>query len=1168
MSADFDRLREVFLAALEQAPDRRDTYLKQVCGGDAELRRQVALMLKAHAAGDGPLDRGALRDGQQGAEDHAAEAAGSVIGPYQLLEPIGEGGMGTVWRAQQSEPVKRQVALKLIKAGMGSKQVILRFEAERQALALMDHPNIARVLDAGTTGSGRPYFVMDLVQGVPITRYCDEQHLTPRQRLELFVPVCQAVQHAHQKGIIHRDLKPSNVLVALYDGKPVPKVIDFGVAKATGQSLTETTLVTGLGALVGTLEYMSPEQAEVNQLDIDTRSDIYSLGVLLYELLAGSPPFTRRELEQAGMLEMLRVIREQEPTRPSTKLSTAEGLPALAANRSTEPAKLRKLVRGELDWIVMKALEKDRDRRYETASAFAADVQRYLHNEPVQACPPSALYRLGKFCKRNKMAVTAVAVFAGLLVAVAVGATVAALMIDQARQAESQARGQAQAAYKQADADRQLAEQRKEEIRDGLEKLQAATSWIVRGRDFADAGQWPRAEAAFSEAVRLRPDHPQAWLERGDFYLRFGVWDRAAADYAEGYRHEDPATPRQWLVHALLRVYVGDNEGYRQLCRRVSKRFPVTGSDVNAYRIELIQSCTLAPAPDADLAWVVQLASQGVARLNGAPSLYNHNALGLAHFRAGDYLRAAEAFEKSLGYTLSLGPDGRVGDQIGLALTYNRLGKRSEALKKLAEAGETIDKWSQGLMDAAVGWIHNGWHDLFRCRLLYREAWQELKGTAPPEDWRLLIARSRALMALNDEEGAAAARARAEALGAGDDVRAWVSRINSHFNVQPIQWDLAEAEYLLALKSLPGEPEIRVRGGTMYNQRGHWDKAITAFTEAIELQAGRPTASVLVNAYSGRAAAFHASGKHQEAIADHSKVLELLPPDHMAQRVRLHRDRGTLNFYVGDYTAAVADLQQYMELGVKETVPGSKNIDWEGPHLGEALLRAGRNAEAEKAFTGAIERHAKVTCFLWWRAQVYIQQRQHAKAIADFTKVIETDPKYQRSLARRGAAYLALGQPEKAVADCTRAFALDPKDPYPMALWNRAEAYDQLGQVDQAIADFTKAAEIGGVPGKVLELGTAHLMNRHYATAVAYFSLSIKFAPELTLGWERRADTYFQQREYAKAVADYTKVIEPALGGSSSAARSAGRSWRWATSTATSGSSRTSRDESQCMGSP
>ena len=341
-------------------------------------------------------------------EDQQDSAVGELIdGKYKLIEIIGEGGMGSVYLAQQTEPVRRHVALKLIKPGLDSKAVIARFEAERQALALMDHPNIAKILDGGLH-QNRPFFVMELVKGVPITQYCDTNKLTPHQRLELFMPVCHAFQHAHQKGIIHRDIKPSNVMVALYDDKPVPKVIDFGLAKATGGSLSDLSLNTVFGGVAGTPQYMSPEQATLNNLDIDTRSDIYSLGVLLYELLAGSPPFKRKDLERAGLMEVLHVIREEEPPKPSTKLSNAETLPSLSANRGSEPRRLMGILRHELDWIVMKALEKDRRRRYETANGFAADINRYLCGEAVLAHPPSRGYWLKKFLRKNRGPVIAV----------------------------------------------------------------------------------------------------------------------------------------------------------------------------------------------------------------------------------------------------------------------------------------------------------------------------------------------------------------------------------------------------------------------------------------------------------------------------------------------------------------------------------------------------------------------------------------------------------------------------------------------------------------------------------------------------------------------------------------------------------------------------------------
>jgi non-specific serine/threonine protein kinase/serine/threonine-protein kinase len=338
------------------------------------------------------------------------------IGRYKLLEPIGEGGMGSVWVAEQSQPVRRKVALKLIKAGMDSKAVLARFEAERQALALMDHPNIAKVLDGGTTENGRPYFVMELVKGVPFTKYCDDARLSVAERLALFVPVCQAVQHAHQKGIIHRDLKPSNILVCLYDGVAVPKVIDFGLAKALHQPLTDHTLYTAQGQMLGTPLYMSPEQAEHNNLDVDTRTDIYALGVILYELLTGTTPLEGQRFKAAAWQEMLRLIKEEEPPRPSARLSGSGSLPSVAAQRRLEPVKLTRLVRGELDWIVMRCLEKDRGRRYETANGLARDLGRYLADEPVEACPPSAGYKVRKFVGKHKAGLATAAGFAALLV--------------------------------------------------------------------------------------------------------------------------------------------------------------------------------------------------------------------------------------------------------------------------------------------------------------------------------------------------------------------------------------------------------------------------------------------------------------------------------------------------------------------------------------------------------------------------------------------------------------------------------------------------------------------------------------------------------------------------------------------------------------------------------
>jgi serine/threonine protein kinase len=465
MRAETKSAREIFLAAVDRPPAERSAYLEAACAGDAALRRRVEALLAAHDEPGAFLSEAEpSAAGDTTAVPDSGEAGAVVAGRYTLQEKIGEGGMGEVWVAKQTEPVKRKVALKLIKAGMDTKAVLARFEAERQALALMDHPNIARVLDGGMTPDRRPFFVMELVNGLPLTRYCDEARLGIRERLELFAAICQAVQHAHQKGIIHRDLKPSNILVTLIDGRPVPKVIDFGVAKAVGGKLLDETLSTQFGAIVGTLEYMAPEQAGYSGSDIDTRADIYSLGVILYELLTGLRPIDARRLKEAAYAEMIRIIREDEPSKPSTRLSTDQSLPSLAASRQIEPKKLMALLRGELDWVVMKCLEKQRDRRYETANGLARDIQRYLADEPVEARPPSAGYRLHKFLKRNRGPVLAASLVLLALMAGMIGTTwgliearrQAQLARDEAtakenaRKAEAEQRSAADAANEQA----------------------------------------------------------------------------------------------------------------------------------------------------------------------------------------------------------------------------------------------------------------------------------------------------------------------------------------------------------------------------------------------------------------------------------------------------------------------------------------------------------------------------------------------------------------------------------------------------------------------------------------------------------------------------------------------------------------------------------------------
>ena len=798
MSADPNKSKSIFLNAAERpAGDLRQAYLAEACGPDVGLRREVDELLAHHGQVGSFLEAPDVLPTLDAPPP--AEASGTEIGPYKLHQQIGEGGMGTVFLARQTEPVKRLVALKVIKAGMDSRAVLARFEAERQALALMDHPNIAKVFDAGATPAGRPYFVMELVKGVPITRYCDDNRLTPRDRLALFVQVCQAVQHAHVKGVIHRDLKPSNVLVAPYDGRPVVKVIDFGVAKAAGQPLTERTLLTGFGAVIGTPEYMSPEQAELNNQDIDTRSDVYSLGVLLYEILTGTTPLTRKRIKESALADLLRLVREEEPPRPSTRLSATDELPSIAANRGMEPKKLSGLVRGELDWIVMKCLEKDRNRRYETANAFAADVQRYLDDEQVQACPPTAGYRLRKFARRNRAVLAAATVTAlGVIVAV-VALAVSNALIRQEQARTRDERDRAEGALT-------LADSRALEIRLGLERLQAANALLDRGRWYANERRWDDAHAAFTKAIALRPDHVSVWFERSNLYTRLGLWDLAAADYARQFELREPDTTGLWFQHALLRCYVGDLDGYGRVCGRMRERFNGTLNPFVA--ADVARTCVLARTTDAD-------PDRPMGRVEiSATSFHGHwfwqYLLGMVAYRGGQHESAVRRLKESLAGH----PDwaGRAISYPILAMACHRLGKPAEARQALDEATRAIDQWTRERYQSRGDWVmHLGaeaswpiaWWDWLECQLYYREAKLLIDGSPPPDDARLHVLRARSLAGLR-----------------------WSGK--------------AAEEYDTALKLSPQDPQVRLEAhrnrGYWFAGHYQWGEAAAEFAKAGELQ--------------------------------------------------------------------------------------------------------------------------------------------------------------------------------------------------------------------------------------------------------------------------------------------------------------------------------------------
>jgi serine/threonine protein kinase len=735
MGADRNRVRDIFRAAVVLAPEQRTGFLTDACGGDAELRAEVDRLLAtntdprstlepasptaafvpshpgtvelpgqmsataafepatprptetaAAAGGTATFDQpdpGAPTAAATGARTPRAartptgEGIGTVIaGRYTLVEVIGEGGMGSVYLASQTEPVRRQVALKLIKTGMDSRGVLARFDAERQALALMDHPNIARIYDGGLTPAGQPFFVMELVSGVPLTEYCDRQRLTVRSRLELFVSVCQAVQHAHQKGIIHRDLKPGNVLVTEVDGRPTPKVIDFGVAKAIEVNLTDMSFA-DTGAIVGTPTYMSPEQADPSSMDIDTRTDVYALGVMLYELLTGSPPIDARQFQRGAILEMLRMVREVDPPRPSTKLSTAEALPNIAANRSIEPARLARLLQGELDWVVMKALEKDRNRRYETTNGFARDIQRYLADEVVEARPPSRGYRLKKFVKRNKIQVIAASLVFVTLVGGVVGTSLGMTSARRAQKAEAKQRGIAD-----SQRDKALAAERQTAIeRDKALAAEAKTKTINEflTNDLLEQGE--PANNAVEDKVTL-----------------LDVLDRAAEKV--GKRFADQPELERSLRETIAHTYHGlaswekAESQLRAVLDAARKRDPRSADAYNAEGA-LAHILFHRGRRDAEFLGMAESAARGLERTLGpdhSHTLDMLDNLAKAYLAAGRHSEAIALFERVRDARIAKrGPDhpATLTTLNNLAYAYQVTGRLPEAIALLERVRDT-----------------------------------------------------------------------------------------------------------------------------------------------------------------------------------------------------------------------------------------------------------------------------------------------------------------------------------------------------------------------------------------------------------------------------------------------------------------------------------------------
>jgi tetratricopeptide (TPR) repeat protein len=1174
--------REIFSGALEkQSAAERAAFLEDACLGDAVLRQRIEALLLEQANLGSYLESppAALVSTADSRIDQVpAESAGTQIGPYKLLQELGEGGMGIVWMAEQTAPVRRVVALKVIKAGMDSRQVLARFEAERQALALMDHPNIAKVLDAGATDQGRPYFVMELVRGTPITRYCDEQRLTPKERLELFLPVCAAVQHAHQKGIIHRDLKPSNVLVGLYDGKPVPKIIDFGVAKAMGQKLTEATLFTVFGAVIGTPEYMSPEQAKLENVDIDTRSDIYSLGVLLYELLTGTTPLQHNRVQQAAMLEVLRLIREEEPPKPSTRLGSTEELPSIAANRNLEPRKLTRLVHGELDWIVMKALDKDRNRRYETAGAFAADLQRYLADEPVQAGPPSAWYRFRKYARRHKagLAMAALVLFCMVLLGGGLGWVArdraaqklarereadfalqrAARLLEQGKPSEASAWARrADVVLGEAEPVAEL-EARRSEIRADLdlvarlEEIRIRTSGAALHHDFAEleaAAEQHHAEQHDFAEHEADPEYASAFREYGIDVEKLEPAEAAARirrrsiraelvvaldDWASARRQLRPGEKVWQQLASVARAADGDD--LRNQLRAVWERDPKDRQALLG--IAASDRAAGLPAPTLLLLGRSLVDSgaveEGVAVLRKAQrrfpaDFWINQRLGLGLLNMGP-MRVDDAV-RYYSVAVAVRPESP-GAHLHLGIALRTKGFADEAIAEFSKAIALKP-------DYETAWTNRG--IVYHALKQYDQSLADhSKAIELEPDWaQAWNHRGIVYAALKQFDQALADFSKAIELKP-DYAKAWTNRGNVYHDLK--QYDQALAGHSKAIEIKPDYALAWNHRGDIYRHLRQYDQALADFSKAIELKPD------LAGAWTNRGLVYQDLKQLDKAVADHSKAIEL-KPDSAGAWI----NRGNVYAELRRFDRALADFSKAIELK---------------PDLAKTWTNRGNVYHALKQYDQALADHTKAielepALAQAWnnRGNVHRELKQYDQALADYSKAIELEPNDAKAWNNRGNLHRELNRYDKALADLSKAIELEPdlagawynralvcwglqqfdqalvdlskaieiKPDYAEAWVLRGLVYKSLKQLDKAVADYSKAIELRpDYAAAWINRSVCHCDLRQYDQALAGFSRAIELNPDLAMAWTNRGLVYQALNQLDKAVADYSKAIE------------------------------------------